>query len=126
MRWRMFSFLILTLIGLSGCMSIGPGTIARDRFDYISAISDSWKSQMLLNLVKLRYGDAPVFLDVASVINQYGVEGSIGYTGNWAQNNQLPWPYSALYSFSGIGRYSDKPTITYSPLSGERFARNLM
>jgi hypothetical protein len=41
------------------------GTVARDRFDYITAISDSWKSQMLLNLVKIRYGDAPVFLDVA-------------------------------------------------------------
>ena len=81
---------------------------------------------MLLNLVKLRYGDAPVFLDIASVINQYGIEGAIGYSGNWAQNNQLPWPYNVLHSWSGLGRYSDKPTITYSPLSGEKFARNLM
>jgi hypothetical protein len=126
MSWKRFAIAILLMAGVTGCASIGPGTVARDRFDYISAISDSWKSQMLLNLVKLRYGDAPVFLDVASVINQYGIEGTIGYTGNWAQNNQLPWPYSALYSFAGAGRYSDKPTITYSPLSGERFARNLM
>jgi hypothetical protein len=122
----MHSILFSALIALSACASVGPGTVARDRFDYISAISDSWKTQMLLNLVKLRYGDAPVFLDVASVINQYGIEGTVGYTGNWAQNNQLPWPYSALYSFAGVGRYTDKPTITYSPLSGERFARNLM
>ena len=118
--------LILICTGLGGCASIGPGTIARDRFDYISAISDSWKSQMLLNLVKLRYGDAPVFLDVASVINQYAVEGSIGYSGNWAQNNQLPWPYNTLHNWATLGRYTDRPTITYSPLSGERFARNLM
>ena len=34
---------------------------------------------MLFNLVKLRYGDAPVFLDVASVINQYLVEGAVGF-----------------------------------------------
>ena len=120
------SLVILTLFGLGGCASIGPGTIARDRFDYIAAISDSWKSQMLLNLVKIRYGDAPVFLDVASVINQYAVEGSIGYSGNWAQNNQLPWPYNALHSWASLGKYTDRPTITYSPLSGERFARNLM
>src|SRR5262245_17610678 len=126
MQRKMLSLAALVSFALGGCASIGPGTVARDRFDYISAISDSWKSQMLLNLVKLRYGDAPVFLDVASVINQYGVEGTIGYTGNWAQNNQLPWPYSALYSVAGLGRYTDKPTITYSPLSGERFARNLM
>jgi hypothetical protein len=117
---------MLIIAGVAGCASIGPGTVARDRFDYITAISDSWKSQMLLNLVKLRYGDAPVFLDVASVINQYAVEGTIGYSGNWAQNNQLPWPYNALHSWSGLGRYTDRPTITYAPLSGEKFARNLM
>lgn len=126
MRWKIFPTVILIVIGLSGCASIGPGTVARDRFDYITAISDSWKSQMLLNLVKLRYGDAPVFLDVASVINQYGIEGSLGFSGSWAQNPQVPWPYTALYSWLGSGRYVERPTITYSPLSGEKFARNLM
>jgi hypothetical protein len=114
------------LLGLSGCASIGPGTVARDRFDYISAISDSWKSQMLLNLVKLRYADAPVFLDVASVINQYGIEGSLGFSGNWTENVRQPWPYGSLYNLFGAGRYAERPTITYSPLTGEKFARSLM
>ena len=69
----------LTVFFLScftGCMSMGPWTIARDRFDYAAAISESWKSQTLLNLVKIRYADAPVFLDVASVINQYALRSS--------------------------------------------------
>src|ERR687898_2943809 len=100
---KRFSIIALVTILLSGCASIGPGTVTRDRFDYISAISDSWKSQMLLNLVKLRYGDAPVFLDIASVINQYGIEGILGYSGSWAQNAQAPWPYSALYNLFGQG-----------------------
>jgi len=124
--WTIFSTVILIAAGLNGCASIGPGTVARDRFDYIAAISDSWKSQMLLNLVKLRYGDAPVFLDIASVISQYGIEGSVGFSGSWAQNPQVPWPYTALYNWLGAGRYVERPTITYSPLSGEKFARNLM
>jgi hypothetical protein len=51
----------LILIGLSGCANFGPTTIPRDRFDYVSTISDSWKSQMLLNIVKLRYADTPIF-----------------------------------------------------------------
>jgi hypothetical protein len=126
MREKLSSVVILLFFGLGGCASIGPGTVARDRFDYVTAISDSWKSQMLLNLVKLRYGDAPVFLDVASVINQYAVQGTIGYTGNWAHGAELPWPYNSLYSLSTAGSYTDRPTITYSPLGGERFARNLM
>jgi hypothetical protein len=119
-------FTLFVLLLLTGCASIGPSTVARDRFDYVTAISDSWKSQMLFNLVKLRYGDAPVFLDVASVINQYLVEGTVGFSGNWAQNPQLPWPYTALYNWLGSGRYAERPTITYSPISGEKFARSLM
>ncbi len=47
MQWKILSLLILLSLGLSSCASIGPGTIARDRFDYIAAISDSWKSQKL-------------------------------------------------------------------------------
>lgn len=73
-RARTIFLTSLLMIGSSGCASIGPRTIVRDRFDYVTAISDSWKSQTLLNLVKIRYGDAPVFLNVDSAINQYSVE----------------------------------------------------
>ena len=86
MQWKMFPVVLLILAGLNGCASIGPGTMARDRFDYTTAISDSWKAQMLLNVVKLRYADAPVFLDVASVISQYGFSGTAGVSGSWFQN----------------------------------------
>ena len=126
MRWKTYALMVVLLLALSGCASIGPGTITRDRFDYISAISESWKSQMLLNLVKLRYGDAPVFLDVGSVINQYGIESSFGFSGSWTENVRQPWPYGALYNLFGGGRYAERPTITYAPLSGEKFARSLM
>lgn len=126
MQWKMSSLVIFLSFALCGCASIGPATVARDRFNYITAISDSWKSQMLLNLVKLRYGDAPVFLDVASVINQYGIEGSLGFSGSWTDNARPPWPYTALYNWLAAGRYAERPTITYAPLSGEKFARSLM
>ena len=56
------------LLAVAGCKSIGPGTVKRDRMHYSSAVADSWKEQLLLNIVKTRYDDAPAFLEVASVL----------------------------------------------------------
>ncbi len=108
---------------LAGCAGIGPKTIPRDRFNYSAAISDSWQNQMLLNLVKLRYAETPVFVDVTSVISQYSVEGQINLGATL--NNPLAGG-SDTQSVGGIGRYIDRPTITYAPLSGEKFAKTLM
>ena len=50
MGLKKISIVLLFLGFLNGSASIGPGTRARDRFDYTTAISDSWKAQMLLNV----------------------------------------------------------------------------
>ena len=47
---RIASMLIFALV-LTGCQSIGPRTVPTDRFDYSSAIADSWKQQTLLTIV---------------------------------------------------------------------------
>ncbi len=112
---------MLFLILLAGCSGIGPGTVDRDRFDYVNALSSSWKKQMLLNLVKLRYVDAPVFLDVSSVISQYAVEGKINLGASW--NDPILGDSQML---GGSGKYTDRPTITYTPLTGDNFSRSLM
>jgi hypothetical protein len=76
---------------------------------------------MLLNIVKIRYGDAPIFLDVASIINQYSLETELRGTLGWSAQR-----YVDRQEVGGTGRYYDRPTITYNPLTGEKFARNLM
>jgi hypothetical protein len=108
------------LMIFAGCSGIGPGTVARDRFDYTSAISESWKRQMLLNIVKIRYGDAPIFLDVASIINQYQLTTDLNASYSWTA------PFLSNPRVGVDGNFVDRPTITYNPLTGEKFARNLM
>jgi hypothetical protein len=56
---------------LSGCTHLGPKTVAVDRFDYGTAIVESWKQQTLLNLVKLRHRDLPVLVDVVFIVSGY-------------------------------------------------------
>jgi hypothetical protein len=107
---------------LAGCASMGPATVSRDRFNYAAAISESWKQQMLLNLLKIRYSDAPVFLDVANVINSYTLSGEANLYGEAAE----PGRGDQFLGAGVSGRYEDRPTITYSPLTGSRFARSLL
>lgn len=113
--------LSLGLFSLSGCAGIGPPILKRDHFDYNSAISDSWKRQMLNNLVKIRYGDTPVFLDVTNVISQYGYSGQVNAGFGWENPGD-----TNTQSLGVTGIYLDRPTITYTPLSGQKFAQNLM
>jgi hypothetical protein len=120
-RWPILVVLPLALFALPGCSGIGPGTVVPSRFDYTAALADSWKQQMLINMVRVRYGDAAVFLDVASVISQFQVAGQLSWTGAF---NNPPW--SNTQSPSVAGTYADRPTITYMPLSGDKFTRTLM
>src|SRR5215470_6267861 len=118
---------LLAVFGMAGCASIGPGTVTRDRFDYTGAVAESWKSQMLLNLVKLRYGDTPVFLDVGQIVSGYTLEGTVQAGGSvFSSSGTVPGVPDSSVTLAAQGRYTDRPTITYAPLVGERFARSMM
>ena len=117
---------LVVLVTFAGC-SIGPSTVSRDRFDYSSAISESWKRQMLLNVVKLRYSDPPVFLDVGQVVSGYTVQSTFTALGNvFSTNGPVPGVPNSSVGLSAQGQFIDRPTVTYAPLMGERFARSLM
>jgi hypothetical protein len=107
----------------TGCHSIGPSTVATDRFDYSSAIADSWKQQTLLNIVKLRYLDLPVFVDVSSVVAGYSLQTGITVGGTLSTEKAIQGNF---FNGSGQAVYTDRPTITYTPLTGQKFLRGLI
>jgi hypothetical protein len=112
---------------LAACGSIGPGTVPHDRIDYASAIGNSWKEQTLLNIVKLRYADMPIFLEVAQVIAGYQLQSTIGTSftaGNF--NAAVVGPFTAMGNATAAGTYTDRPTVIYQPLTGVDFLRRLM
>jgi len=108
---------------LTGCQHLGPKTVAVDRFDYSAAIADSWKQQTQLNIVKLRYMDLPVFVDVASIVSGYSMQTGVSVNGTLSSQNAIQGNYLAA---GGQAIYTDRPTITYVPLTGEKFLRGLI
>jgi hypothetical protein len=111
----------LMLAALAGCASVSPQHVTTDRMDYGQVVADSWKRQTLLNVVRLRYADAPVFLDVSSIINSYTVGGNA--------NAQATLPSGTnpdVFQLGTTGNWSNTPTVTYQPLLGDRFTRSLL
>lgn len=105
----------------AACVHVPPENVVRDRFEYGQALSDSWKRQTLMNVVRLRYADAPVFLEVASVIDTYSQSGTIS-AGIEAYENPEP----SMLAAGGMRAWSNSPTVTYQPLSGDKFTRSLL
>ncbi len=112
-----------SLLALAGCAHIGPRTVAVDRFDYSTAIADSWKQQTLLNIVKLRYMDLPVFVDVSSVVSGYSLQTGVNVDGTLSSERAVQGNF-AMAGAQAI--YTDRPTITYTPMTGEKFLRGLI
>jgi hypothetical protein len=122
---RLQQTILLALCGvfLSACTNIGPETVERDRFDYNTAISKSWKQQTLLNIVKLRYADMPVFVEVVSVVSGYTLEGSVNAGGTVSSNSAITGDFLSL---GGAAKFTDRPTITYAPITGNQFNKSFM
>jgi general stress protein CsbA len=111
------------LLGTTGCKHLGPETVAVDRFDYSTAIADSWKQQTLLNIVKLRYMDLPVFVDVASIVAGYSMQTGVSVNGTLSSETAIQGNFAAA---GAQAIYTDRPTITYVPMTGEKFMRGLI
>lgn len=111
------------LLVFAGCVSnVGPRAVTPARFDYNQALSTSWNEQILLNLVRLRYRDTPIFLEVGTVLAQYSVTGAgtaaIAITDGDVDDD--------VYGIGGSVEISESPTITYTPLQGDEFVRQLL
>ncbi|MDP2784451.1 MAG: hypothetical protein Q8O38_07665 [Sulfurimicrobium sp.] len=111
----------LALLALAGCASVSPQRITTDRMDYGQVIADSWKRQTLLNVVRMRYADAPVFLEVSSIINSYSVGGKASALATLPSGTNPD-----VFSLGAEGTWSNTPTVTYQPVLGDRFTKSML
>lgn len=91
----------------SGC-TIGPKVYKSSFEDFNDAIRKTSDGQMLSNLVRMRYLESPVFLQVASISTNFTLSGNIGASGTFPSGG------SNTYGADIGGSYSENPTITFS------------
>ncbi|WP_157579437.1 hypothetical protein [Singulisphaera acidiphila] len=73
--------------------------------------------QLLMNLVRLRYADSPIFVDLPNITSQFEVAGGTTYPG--------PGGAQTSFGIAGLaGR--DTPTLSYHPRQGREVAKALL
>src|SRR5262245_61267662 len=109
---------------LAGCTSFGPQYLQESRLQYNEVVKTSSEEQLLLNIVRLRYGDTPSSLAASSVAAQFELAKSFQLTPFFVASGAAAGSYAAVLpqlSLSG----TDRPTISLTPADDQEFTRKL-
>jgi hypothetical protein len=125
MKLKETGALLMTAVlatSVGGCLRMGPTVVVRDHTEYATAIGDSWKTEALTNIVRLRYADWPVFTQIETAITNYSLSHS-GVVGG-----QLRSPFGGKDSAQAFytGKFSESPRAIMTPLGGPIFVQNLL
>jgi hypothetical protein len=110
----------LAVLATAGCTALGARVLQGERINYNLALQSTTDEQMLLNLVRLKYRDTPIFLEVSGIATQFSVSAA-AQAGADLQANA-----NDLFSVGVSGAYSTQPTVTYFPLQGEDFSQRFL
>src|SRR5205807_1018847 len=61
--------LLAACLAASGCL--GPTAVRSTRMRYNDAVRATNDEQLLMNLVRLRYADSPIFIDLPNITSQF-------------------------------------------------------
>jgi len=119
------SAIVGIILLLTSCAQLGPDLVKAGRNDYNIVLQQTEDEEVILNLVRVRYGDRPLFFDVNNVTTSFtwsqnaAASGTIlEYGGSDYQRNNL--------SIRGDLQYTERPTITYTPLGGKDFVKSVL
>jgi hypothetical protein len=106
---------------LVGCLAaggcLGPAAVRSTRLRYNEVVRATNDEQLLLNLVRLRYADTPIFIDLPSITSQFEI----------AAGGSDPGPAGSQTNFGVGGAWArDTPTLSYHPREGREIARALL
>lgn len=104
---------------LSGC-AIGPTSLRYSSVQYNNSMLRSSSQQLLLNIIRYQYGEAPFFLESSSVSASFQYDANAQFTPSIVPGSP------ANFGFGTELAYSERPQITYVPLRGQKFIDQLL
>ncbi len=115
---------LVLALAVAACATVGPERVETDAANYSAAISRSERTNVLANIVALRYGEAPEFLELTQVVTSYSLEvdGRIGVGGSVGSGGGFPETLDV-----GTGSsFENAPTITYRPITGRDYLGSIL
>jgi hypothetical protein len=116
---RLGLVLMIACASSTGCL--GPQAVRQTRLRYNEVYRSTNDEQLLMNVVRLRYADSPVFIDLPNITGQFEVNGQGNYTGG--NGNQFPGRTHLGFGQLGL---RDTPTLSYHPREGREIAKALL
>lgn len=120
MRGKQVVLCTAALLAVTGCTSATTRSIRASYAGYNQTIAYNQNQQMLLNLVRLRYRELPLFLKVGALSSSFNFEMNAAAGIGRSFNETRTWDLGAGTSFSS------RPTITYTPIEGNTFVKQLL
>lgn len=117
---RILSIVLIPILLAGGCQQSGPASVELARGPFNQVIQKTNNEQLLLNLVRLYYREPPYFLTVASVSTSHDLGVSTSASGTFPRRSPN------TYGLDVGASYTEKPTVTYTPLHGDKFVKQLM
>ena len=105
---------------LGACAQLGPQVLSTGRPLYNIAVQQTESQQLLLNIVRQRYNDPILFLEVTSISSGFSREVNGSLVGNIFKSGK-----NDLTGTLG-GTFSEIPYIFYAPNTGEKFVRQML
>lgn len=119
-RTQLLACGIAIVLALAGCIQVGPRALSAGRPMYNIALQQTEAQEVLLNIVRQRYNDPLLFLDVTSISSGFSTQASAGLVGsiiNEGRNDLIG---------NASGAAGETPFIFYAPNSGEKFVRQML
>jgi hypothetical protein len=120
---QMRVLLLVLLAAPSGCALRGPALTPTSHLAYNEAVQQSEQRELLLNLVRLRYLEAPEFLAISSISSQMQFDARASLGGTFGDDQTLA---TRLITPGAEVGYSESPTVTFAPRHSDEFTRRLV